>query len=96
MQQLKIRKEPLRKCTVCGEHRAKKELLRVVRTPDGNIILDLTGKANGRGAYICRSEKCLMKAQKSGRLSSSLSSPIPDEIYIAVSEEITKGAADGE
>ncbi len=91
MQELKTKKEPLRKCTVCGEHRAKKELLRVVRTPEGGIILDLKGKANGRGAYICRSEKCLMKTRKSGRLASALSVPIPEEIYEALSEEIAKG-----
>ena len=96
MQQLKVKKEPLRKCTVCGEHRNKKELLRVVRTPEGNIVLDLTGKANGRGAYLCRSEKCLIKARKSGRIATSLACAIPDEVYDAIAEVIAQGAADGQ
>ena len=56
MQQMKIKKDPLRKCAVCGEHFPKKELIRIVRKPDGEVVLDLTGKANGRGAYLCRSE----------------------------------------
>ncbi len=95
MQELKKKKEPLRKCTVCGEHRTKKELLRVVRTPEGEVVLDLKGKANGRGAYLCRSEKCLNKAIKSSRLASALSVSVPEEVYEAVREEIKRGETDG-
>ncbi len=84
MQQLKVRKEPLRKCAICGEHFSKKMLIRIVRKPDGEVMLDLTGKANGRGVYLCHSEKCLAKAKKSGRLANSLSCKIDDSVYDAV------------
>ena len=62
------RKIPMRRCVATGEQLPKKELLRVVRTPEGTVAVDLTGKANGRGAYLCRSAQCLKKAQKGGRL----------------------------
>ena len=62
---MKQKKLPLRKCTGCGEQKPKKELVRVVKTPDGEILLDLTGKASGRGAYICNNAECLKKARKS-------------------------------
>ena len=66
----------------------KKELIRVVRAPDGNISLDLTGKASGRGAYICRSVDCLKKARKSGRIGKNLSCTIPEDIYGKLEEEL--------
>lgn len=94
MQQLKVKKEPLRKCTVCGEHFPKKQLIRIVRKPDGEVAVDLTGKANGRGAYLCRSEKCLAKAIKSGRLANSLSCKIEDHVYEAVAAELKREVAD--
>ncbi len=81
MQELKAKREVLRKCSVCGEHREKRELMRVVRTPEGEVMLDLKGKTNGRGAYLCRSEKCLVKAKKSNRIGTLLSSHIPDSVY---------------
>ena len=58
------RKIPMRKCTGCNEMKPKKELVRVVRSPEGEISLDLTGKKPGRGAYVCRDEECLKKARK--------------------------------
>ena len=64
----KQRKVPERQCLGCNEHKPKRELLRVVRTPEGEIVLDFTGKRSGRGAYICRDVKCLKKARKSGRI----------------------------
>ena len=66
------KKIPMRKCTGCGEMKPKKELIRVVRSPEGAISLDATGKSSGRGVYICRSAECLKKARKSNALSRSL------------------------
>ena len=88
----KVKKIPLRRCTGCGESFPKKELLRVVRTPEGDVVLDRTGKQNGRGAYMCRSTECLKKAKKSGRLSSSLGAALSEEIY----DELAAEVADGE
>ncbi len=85
MQQKKI---PLRKCTGCGEMKPKKELVRVVKTPDDEILLDLTGRLNGRGAYICRDENCLRIAQKSKRIEKSFQCRIPDEVYQKMAEEL--------
>lgn len=89
---MKEKKIPLRKCAVCGEQRAKTELIRVVRTPEGDVVLDRIGKQNGRGAYMCRSTECLKKAKKSGRLSSSLGVALSEEIY----DELAAEVADGE
>ena len=75
-----VRKVPLRKCIGCNEMKNKKEMIRVVRTTDNEIILDTTGKKNGRGAYVCCSE-CLAKAVKNKGLSRSLNAEIPDEVY---------------
>ena len=85
----KQRKIPERQCLGCNEHKPKKELLRVVRTPDGEIVLDFTGKKSGRGAYICRDVKCLRKARKSGRIERSLNVSIPSEIYDKMESELT-------
>jgi len=72
---------PERKCIGCSESKAKNELIRIVRAPDGSISIDFTGKLSGRGAYICRSLSCFRKARKSKRLEHSLESAIPDEVY---------------
>ena len=84
----KIKKIPLRQCLGCNEHRAKSELLRVVRTPEGEIVLDFTGKKSGRGAYICKNISCLKKARKSGRIGKSLDCVIPDEVYDRMESEL--------
>ena len=78
MQQKKI---PLRKCTGCGEMKPKKELVRVVKTPDDKVLIDLTGRVNGRGAYICPDEKCLRIARKSKRIEriAALENIVPTE-----------------
>lgn len=78
---LKPRKIPLRQCAGCRERRPKKELIRVVRSPEGQISLDLTGKAPGRGAYICPSPECLKKAQKSKAIDRALETAVPAEVY---------------
>jgi len=81
----------MRRCTGCGEHFPKNTLVRVLRTPEGEIVLDLTGKKSGRGAYICKSASCLKKARKSGRIASSLECNIPEEVYDSLEEQIAVG-----
>ncbi len=84
----KPKKIPMRMCCGCGEMYEKRQLVRVVRSPEGEVSLDLTGKAAGRGAYICRSAECLKKAIKSGRISRTLQVNIPEEIYSRMEEQI--------
>ncbi len=85
-----VRKTPVRRCTGCGEHFSKNELIRVVRTPEGEVVLDLSGKKSGRGAYICKSAQCLKKARKSKRLEGSLECAISDAVYDRMEEEISR------
>ena len=85
MQRKKI---PLRKCTGCGEMKPKKELVRIVKTPEAEIVLDLTGRKNGRGAYICPDAECLKKARKSKRIEKSFGCAIPQEVYDLMEEEL--------
>ncbi len=87
---MKQKKIPMRKCTGCGEQKPKKELVRVVKTPDGEILLDLTGKSSGRGAYICNSAECLAKAKKSKRIDRTFEMTIPEEIYEQLEAQIGK------
>ena len=88
--EIKKKKIPERQCLGCNEHRPKSELLRVVREPSGEISLDFTGKKSGRGAYICRSLKCLRKARKSGRIGKNLDCVIPDEVYDRMETELSE------
>ncbi len=83
----KPRKLPERRCIGCGEHFLKKELIRIVRAPDGSVSLDKTGKAAGRGAYLCHKLTCFRRARKANRINTSLSCQIPDEIYDALEAE---------
>ena len=78
---MRTKKVPLRKCMGCGEMKAKKELVRVVRSPEGEISLDFRGKAPGRGAYVCPQAECLRRAIKSRALERGLDCQIPQEIY---------------
>ena len=80
----------MRRCTGCGEHFPKNALIRVVRTPAGEVLLDLTGKSSGRGAYICKSATCLKKARKSRRIETSLECSISEEVYDRMEEEISR------
>ena len=82
------RKIPLRKCVGCGEMKDKRELVRVVRSKEGEISIDLYGKKPGRGAYICRSVECLEKARKAKRLERAFSTAIEPGIYDAMKREI--------
>ena len=85
---MNTRKIPLRQCTGCGEMKAKKDMVRVIKTAEGEILIDATGKMNGRGAYICNSAECLAAAKKSKGLEKSLKSKIPDEVYDRLREEL--------
>ena len=82
------RKIPQRQCVGCRTMRDKKELRRVVRTPEGEIVLDLTGKKSGRGAYLCPDPACLKKARKSRALERMLETGIPDEVYEALERQM--------
>jgi predicted RNA-binding protein YlxR (DUF448 family) len=88
---MKPKKLPERMCAGCQARKTKKELIRVVRSPEGEISLDLTGKKSGRGAYICPASQCLKQARKARRLERSFSCPIPDEVYDRLEEELEKG-----
>ena len=85
---MKIKKVPLRKCVGCGESKLKKELIRVVKDKEGSISIDFTGKANGRGAYICNNSQCLTTAKKTKRLNRALETEIPVDIYEILIKEI--------
>lgn len=76
---MKKKKIPLRKCLGCEKNKNKKELVRIVKTPDNEVLIDLTGKVNGRGAYICNNRECFKKAIKSNRISRSLKTEISKE-----------------
>ena len=87
---MKQKKIPMRKCNGCGEQKPKKELVRIVKSPDGEVALDLTGKASGRGAYICNNAECLKKARKSHRIDKAFEIAIPAEVYEQMLTEISK------
>ena len=85
------KKIPQRQCMGCRERKAKRELIRVVRTPEGNVNLDFGGKMNGRGAYICPDAECLKKAIRSKALDRSLEVTIPEEVYARLEKEMEGG-----
>ena len=87
----KQKKIPERQCTGCGERRPKSELIRVVKSPEGEISLDPTGKKSGRGAYICKSVSCLSKARKAKRIERALECAVPAEVYDKMEEELSRG-----
>ena len=86
------KKIPQRQCMGCRERRAKRELIRVVRTPEGAVNLDFGGKMNGRGAYLCPNPECLKKAIRSKALDRSLEVEIPEEVYGRLQKEMEVGA----
>ena len=81
------KKIPLRQCVGCGEMKGKKDMMRVLKTAENEICLDVTGKKNGRGAYVCRSRECLQKARKNKGLERSFKMSIPNEVYDALERE---------
>ena len=84
------KKIPMRQCCGCREMKNKKEMLRVIRTPEGDVCLDATGRKNGRGAYICPSMECLKAAMKNKGIERSLNVSIPKEVYDLLAEEMKK------
>ena len=85
---MREKKIPLRKCSGCGEMKPKKELIRVVRSPEGEVSLDLTGRMAGRGAYVCPSLPCLQAERKARRLERSFGCAIPPEVYDRMEQEL--------
>ncbi len=78
---MRQKKIPMRKCVGCNESKPKKEFVRIVKSPEGGISVDLTGKKSGRGAYICPSPECLNKARKARRLERIFEVPVPESVY---------------
>lgn len=83
-----VRKVPMRKCIGCQEMKSKKEMMRILKTAEEEIILDTTGKKNGRGAYLCFSKECFEKAVKNKGLERSLKTSIPQSVYESLKREI--------
>ncbi len=83
-----IKKIPMRKCVGCGEMKSKKEMIRVLKTSENEFLLDVTGKKNGRGAYLCQSKECLEKAVKNKGLERSFKQAIPKEVYAILEKEM--------
>ena len=81
------KKIPMRKCVGCGEMKEKKDMIRVIKTPEDEIILDSTGRANGRGAYLCNDPECFNKALKNRGLERSLKSQIPEDLSQRLKKE---------
>lgn len=85
---MKTKKIPMRMCLGCGEMKPKRELIRVVKSKEGDIYLDLTGKKSGRGAYICKSVECFEKARKARKFERSFSCMISEDIYNSMEGEL--------
>ena len=89
-QQPAPKKIPMRQCLGCNEHKPKIELVRILRTPEGEITLDLTGKKSGRGAYICKNPACLKKLRKNRRAETNLGVSIPEEVWDALEAQMAE------
>ena len=87
---MSMKKVPLRQCIGCGEMKSKREMIRVIKTPEDEILLDATGRKNRRGAYLCPAMECLKKAVKSKGLERSFKMAIPPEVYQALEKEMEK------
>ena len=85
---MSVKKIPLRQCIGCGEMKSKKEMIRVIKTAEGEILLDATGRKNGRGAYLCPSMECFKKAVKGRGLERSFKMAIPREVYETLEKEM--------
>lgn len=85
---MKTKKTPMRMCSGCREMKPKKELIRVVRTPEGKIMVDNSGKVSGRGAYVCKNEECFNKSVKTKALSRALDVQVEDEVLLQLKKEI--------
>lgn len=85
-----VKKIPQRQCNGCGEMKNKRDLIRVIKTNENEILIDTTGKKNGRGAYICPSLECLKKAMKNKGLERSLKATVPEDIYQQLEKELVE------
>lgn len=92
---MKSQKIPMRLCLGCNEMKPKKELMRVVKSPEDEISLDFTGKKNGRGAYLCKDVQCFEKARKARRFEKSLSCRIDESVYEVMADELRKETENG-
>lgn len=90
------KKIPMRQCLGCREHKPKKELIRVVRSPDGEVALDFKGKLPGRGAYVCPQSDCLARARKSRALERAFETTLPPEVYEALEQQMEEVPTDGQ
>ena len=90
------KKIPMRQCVGCREMKPKKELIRVVRSPEGEVSLDFKGKLPGRGAYVCPAEDCLARARKSRALERAFSAQLPAEVYEALESQMKEGDKDAQ
>ena len=88
MGEKKIKKIPQRSCIGCGEKKNKNEFIRVVRTPEGELVLDKTGRMPGRGAYLCLSEECLKKAVKKKAIERALGVTVSDDLLVILTNQI--------
>ncbi len=88
---MKSKKIPLRRCVACGEKKPKKELVRIVRTPDQRIEIDFSGKKSGRGAYLCLKRDCIERAKREGKLDHALRIEVPSHVYEELERLLTTG-----
>ena len=88
------KKIPMRQCVGCREMKPKRELIRVVKSPEGEVSLDFKGKKPGRGAYVCPDPACLKRARKAKALERAFSAPMPPEVYDALEAQMEKGGGD--
>ena len=84
------KKIPMRQCVGCGEMKSKKEMMRILKTEEDDIVLDVTGKKNGRGAYLCKTEECLKKARKNRGIERSFKKSISAEVYDNLEKEFAE------
>ena len=90
------KKIPMRQCVGCREMKPKKELIRVVRSPEGQVSLDFKGKLPGRGAYLCPAPACLARAKKSRALERAFSAQLPDEVWAGLEAQMKEGPHDAQ
>lgn len=92
---MRERKEPLRQCVGCREMKPKRELIRVVRAPDGAVSLDFQGKLPGRGAYVCPAVACLTRAKKVRGLERAFGAPVPEDVFAVLTAQLTDASVHG-
>lgn len=91
-----VRKIPMRKCAGCEQMKEKRELIRVVHTPNNEVLIDFSGKKSGRGVYICKNKDCFLQAQKKKGLERSLKCSVSSEVYEGLLKQLSEGAGENE